>query len=161
MTTDITPAPLADVIQWAKTQTYSSFCLSIASYFDRTGQLTPKQDEAIRRQYNRALQPAKAPVANPVTEVGMYRKGDDIYRVKLSKAGRLYAMRFNPNGDTPGARFDYVGGAIYSLEASHRMSVEDVSALGLKFGICVVCGAELTDTKSVARGIGPVCAKRV
>jgi len=28
-------------------------------------------------------------------------------------------------------------------------------------GICRVCGAPLTDRKSVAAGVGPVCAKRV
>jgi len=28
-------------------------------------------------------------------------------------------------------------------------------------GICQVCGAPLTDRKSVAAGVGPVCGKRV
>jgi len=28
-------------------------------------------------------------------------------------------------------------------------------------GVCRVCGAPLTDRKSVAAGVGPVCARRV
>lgn len=32
-------------------------------------------------------------------------------------------------------------------------------AYGKKFGICCCCGRDLTDPKSVAKGIGPVCEK--
>ena len=34
-------------------------------------------------------------------------------------------------------------------------------AFGQKFGACSICGRELTDADSIARGIGPICAERM
>jgi hypothetical protein len=33
-------------------------------------------------------------------------------------------------------------------------------AYGKEFGVCSVCGRELSDPESVERGIGPICADR-
>lgn len=91
-----------------------------------------------------------------VTDEGMYIDGVSIYRVKRSKtSGRLYAMRL------VGSQFVYEAGAFRTLKASNRMTLEQAKAYGVKTGICCVCAATLTDPKSIAAGIGPVCAKRV
>ncbi len=45
-----------------------------------------------------------------------------------------------------------IGPALYHLLIGNGYAIT---------GICRVCGAPLTDRKSVAAGIGPVCAKRV
>jgi len=95
---------------------------------------------------------------------GMYRSGDgNIYRVQASReSGRLYAKRLVwdlARDDKP--RFEYDRGAVYALTPADRMSVEDARAWGVETGACCVCGAFLTDAKSVARGIGPVCEGRV
>jgi hypothetical protein len=96
--------------------------------------------------------------------VGMYRTPDGtMYRVQESReSGRLYAKRMKWDmlmESKP--RFEYDRGAIYSLTSADRMSVEDARAWGVETGVCCVCGAFLTDAKSVARGIGPVCEGRV
>lgn len=96
--------------------------------------------------------------------VGMYRTPDGtIYRVQESReSGRLYAKRMEWDMLTESKpRFEYDRGAIYSLTSADRMSVEDARAWGVETGVCCVCGAFLTDAKSVARGIGPVCEGRV
>ena len=137
----------------------NNFLRSVLANYDRWGYLTPKQLDAVERNINR---PARVANPNPVTEVGMYR--DDagvVFRVKLSKQGRLYAMRFVPEAQVKSERFVYAGGAVRALRADNRMSVADAQRIGVQFGICCVCGAELTATDSVANGIGPVCAKRV
>jgi hypothetical protein len=100
---------------------------------------------------------AGRPVAsNPVTEVGMYQVASGaIYRVQAARGtGNLYAKVLNILGG-----FDYEQGAIRKLSASDKMTLEQAQAFGVATGLCCVCGAFLTDAKSVARGIGPVCAK--
>jgi hypothetical protein len=40
------------------------------------------------------------------------------------------------------------------------MSLEEAKAFGRLYGVCVRCGATLTDEQSIEAGIGPVCAGR-
>ena len=108
--------------------------------------------------------------ADPVTEPGMYMFGADIFKVQRSKtSGNLYAKRLQPIGGARlnhedievGWEFIYDQGAVYRLKSADRMTVEEASLFGIKFGVCCVCGITLKDAKSVAAGVGPVCAKRV
>jgi hypothetical protein len=100
----------------------------------------------------------KMPITSaPAVEVGMYRTADyAIYRVQASReTGNLYAKRLNIQGG-----FDYESGAIRKLRHTDKMTLDEAKAFGVETGLCCVCGAFLTDAKSVANGIGPVCAKR-
>lgn len=161
MTTTI-EVSLSGLAKWAGAQTWSQFALSLAEQFERKGFLSPKQESALRSMYAKSQAREAKPInVNPVTEVGMYEHDQVIYRVKLSKQGRLYAMRFAPLAPMKSERFVYAKGVINDITADERMTVEQVAKLGLQFGICCVCGAELTDEKSVAQGIGPVCIKKV
>ena len=91
-----------------------------------------------------------------VTEVGMYLNAEGvIFKVQRSERGRLYAKQLNASG----RGFTYVQGAITHLTPEMRMTLEQAQAFGVALGSCVVCGRELTDPVSVARGIGPVCAE--
>lgn len=99
-----------------------------------------------------------APKQVATLAVGMYQLANgDIYRVQQSReSGNLYAKRLDLiNG------FEYDKGAIYKLTAGDRMTLEQAKLFGVETGFCCVCGIFLTDPKSVANGIGPVCAKRV
>lgn len=95
--------------------------------------------------------------------VGMYRTSDGtMYRVHESReTGNLYAKRMVWDLTDAKPHFEYDRGAIYRLTAEDRLSVEDARAWGVETGVCCVCGAFLTDAKSVARGIGPVCEGKV
>jgi hypothetical protein len=98
------------------------------------------------------------PTIGGVTEEGMYRKEDAIFRVQRSlETGNLYAKRL----DVVEMKFIYEAGAIKTINASHKMSLEEAKAFGVETGFCCVCAKFLTDPKSVAMGIGPVCAKNV
>lgn len=94
--------------------------------------------------------------ADAVTAEGMYLNGTAIYRVKRSKtSGNLYAQRLLGN------QYVYEAGSIRTLTASMRMTLEQAKAYGQQTGTCCVCAATLTDPKSIAAGIGPVCANRI
>ena len=163
--TTTTELSLVDLAEWAGQQTWSNFALSLARQFSEKKYLSDKQVNALRSMYEKSqAKQAKADKpenTDPVTEVGMYHQNGKVYRVKLSKAGRLYAMLYTPSGLTKAERFAYAPGAIYGLRSADRMTLEHAKELGVHHGICCVCGAELSDEKSVALGIGPVCIKRV
>ena len=93
--------------------------------------------------------------------VGMYRTSDGtIYRVHESRdSGRRYAKRMDYDLFSDKPRFVYEKGGISQLTLNDRMTLEQAKAWGVETGFCCVCGAFLTDEKSVANGIGPVCAK--
>jgi hypothetical protein len=149
------------VVAWLRDNAgTNNFLRSVLHNFDRFGRLSDKQLEAVERNMARPVRQANP---NPVTEVGMYRDADGvIFRVKRSRdAGNLYAMRFHPEAQERSERFTYERGGIYRLSADQRMTVEQAQEIGVQFGICCVCGAELTATDSVIAGIGPVCAGRV
>lgn len=94
--------------------------------------------------------------SDAVTDEGMYLDGFTIFKVRRSKtSGSLYAMRLIGN------KFIYEAGVVRNLKASQRMSLDQAKAYGVQTGTCCVCAAVLSDPKSIAAGIGPVCAKRV
>jgi hypothetical protein len=95
------------------------------------------------------------PKANALSE-GIYLKAGVVYKVQISEAGRSYAKVLREKGG-----FEYDPTAIRNLTHADKITLEQAKAYGIQFGICVVCGATLTDAKSVAAGIGPVCGKRI
>jgi len=143
----------------------NEFYASLFQQFERKGVLSEKQILAvlngIERDRKRNSEQVKSE-ANPVTEIGMYRNADGIFRVKQSReSGNLYAMRFVPTASTKSERFVYERGGIFRLSATDRMTVEQCAELGVAYSMCIICGADLTDPKSIARGMGSTCAGKV
>jgi len=104
-----------------------------------------------------------------VTQEGIYKRGETIYRVKFNQSKTaLYAERLHIitgnrlNGELEVVKWDYEyeRGAVYSLDADMKMNAQEAKELAIQYGYCVWCGTKLKDAKSVANGIGPVCAKR-
>lgn len=101
----------------------------------------------------------QAPAA-PVTE-GMYRMADGtIAKVQraVNGSGNLYAKRLVVEADH--GSFVYEPGLIRKLAAADKMSLDEAAEFGRLYGWCVVCGRTLTDERSIAAGIGPVCSGR-
>ena len=94
--------------------------------------------------------------ANNALPEGIYLKAGVVYKVQISASGRSYAKVLREKGG-----FEYDPTAIKNLCLADKITLEQAKAYGVQFGICVVCGATLTDAKSVAAGIGPVCGKRI
>jgi hypothetical protein len=160
------PISISELAIWLAQQNWSSFALSLAQQYTRNGRLSDKQESSARSMYEKsqarqAQRQVEAP-ANPVTEIGMYINAEGVaFRVKESKAGRLYASRFVPEAQARADRFVYEGGAVYRLDASMRMTLEQAKALGAQYSQCCVCGRDLSAEESVEAGIGPVCAGRL
>lgn len=95
---------------------------------------------------------AKKPVA--LVE-GIYYKEGVVYKVQISEAGRAYAKVLRDAG------FVYDPTAVKNLSPEDKITIEQAKAYGIKYGVCCVCGRTLTDSTSVAEGIGPVCGKRI
>lgn len=109
----------------------------------------------------------------PDPPVGLYKVGNTVYRLKLSKTSKkVYAetvsWQTGPDGKAHSVTFSYVGRRlthpdgstlwIDDLQPQHVLTPDQAGALGLTVGTCLYCGRTLTDEKSVERGIGPVCA---
>ena len=73
-------------------------------------------------------------------------KGDGVYLGKVA-GGRLFTSR------------DCTTEAAERITAVSSDPKQAAVAYGMKFGACSVCGRQLTDSDSVARGIGPICAE--
>jgi hypothetical protein len=134
---------------------------AIERWRDRVSPAAPAGATAASPQAH-GLAPQPSPGA-PVAEVaeGMYRDPDGaIFKAQRTRQhDRLYAKRLvvRPDGGT----FEFESGLIRRIRPEWRMTVEEAAQFGKLYGWCCVCGAKLTDEKSIAAGIGPVCASRV
>lgn len=87
---------------------------------------------------------------------GLYRVDDEIVRIKLSKSGNWYAQMAMKRPGRTTFTWEYLGKRINMADA--QVIADDEA--GRYLGYCIRCCAELTDPESIARGMGPVCAKR-
>jgi hypothetical protein len=94
------------------------------------------------------------------TPIGFHYAQGSVYRVRESSTGNMYATQFVQ--DLYGAwSFQYVGRKPFNMfSESTIMTLEQAQEFGKNFGICVRCGALLTDDVSIAQGMGPVCIKK-
>lgn len=129
--------------------------------------LTPGQIKGIlnclRADLQRAAAPAPA-VKAPLTD-GMYRLADGtIYKVQVAVhgSGNLYAKRLVLDASVTPAHvsFEYEQGAMRKLTIADKMTLEQAKEFGALYGTCCMCGRTLTDERSIANGIGPICEGR-
>jgi hypothetical protein len=98
----------------------------------------------------------------PTVPEGYYVKDDDVYKVRVSKAGNTYATVLTKITTDSGAvkgKWEYAAGTIRNLTADDAITIEQAAKYGNLHGFCAICGKTLTDPASVQRGIGPVCAQ--
>lgn len=107
----------------------------------------------------RSFAPRPVPVIREKAPIGVYKRGDDIYRViKGRQSQNTYAQKLTV--DFNGApTWVYVGAMVFELKVEELISPEVAAQMGRTVGYCVICGRFLTDAESVAKGIGPVCEK--
>lgn len=111
---------------------------------------------------SKAREASWAATPAPVLEPGFYLHDGTIYRVQKSRtSGNLYALMLVVDEDEHKGTFEYAPGATRRLAESDRLTAERAAELGQHYGLCVICGATLTDPDSVSRGIGPVCIRKV
>lgn len=90
-------------------------------------------------------------------EEGMYRVGEDIFKVyRTNQTGQLVTKQLIDE------HFEYTGKRpLRFIKASHRMTLDEAKEYGKVTGTCCVCSRRLTNETSIAEGIGPVCVNRV
>jgi hypothetical protein len=109
---------------------------------------------------------APAPVPAAEIAAGAYRVGDRIIRVYLGQqSGRMLCTELvDPTARTREEAWKYLGQAHRFIPADATpmtpAECERVAAGQADHGWCCVCGRELDQPVSVARGIGPVCYGR-
>jgi hypothetical protein len=84
--------------------------------------------------------------SNNAGAIYIKNKEDGLYLGKVM-GGRLFTSR------------DCTTEAAERIVAVSSDPKQAAVAYGMKFGACSVCGRTLTDSDSVARGIGPICAE--
>lgn len=99
----------------------------------------------------------KAFSSTPELDEGMYRVGETIYKVyRTRETNRLVTKTLTEEG------FEYSGmKPLATIKPEHRMTLDEAKEYGKVTGTCCVCAAKLTNEKSIAAGIGPVCGGRV
>lgn len=86
---------------------------------------------------------------------GFYNVDGAIYKVvkAVHGSGHPYAKRLN----TERGGWEYAPGMVKTLRPEQMLTLEEATRFGRLYGICVICGAPLTDEKSIEAGIGPIC----
>lgn len=118
-------------------------------------------------------QATKAPA-----EEGFYARTENgkrvFYKVQIAHhgSGRAYAKRLevwedaqrDANGrvvEAADVSWELARGVVHELTADQKLSLEEAAAFGQLYGVCCCCAAILTDEKSIAAGIGPICATKL
>lgn len=119
---------------------------SASAYIEKLLAMPKQVDRGLRRE--------------PPEGIHVIFRGDtpmEIYKVQVAVhgSGRKYAKALNMET----GEFEYAGRRpLFSLSKNTLMTLEQAKTFGHLYGMCVRCGATLTDEKSIAMGIGPVCA---
>lgn len=97
------------------------------------------------------------PTVNRAGQVdeGMYKVGDDIFKVYFTQAGHITTKQLTEDG------FEYTGRApLAAIKPEYRMTLDEAKAYGKVTGTCCNCGRLLTNEESIEAGIGPICASK-
>lgn len=95
------------------------------------------------------------PTVNRPAELdeGMYKVGDDIFKVYFTQAGHIATKQLTEDG------FEYTGRKpLARIKPEHRMTLDQAKEYGKVTGTCCNCGRLLTNEDSIEAGIGPICA---
>jgi hypothetical protein len=110
----------------------------------------------------------------PTPEFGYYQAGESLFHFEMMPvfkgsqklAPKLFKLIkgqvYSPKAGkvVPKGKWAYAGGALDSkkkLVGAAKISVAQAGKLGLAYGFCLRCGKYLSDPKSIAAGIGPIC----
>lgn len=181
------PAPRADSIKEpAATERQVEFLKSLVSQVDELADklglgrfaqidytvLTKRQAsrgidalKELQAQYRQQVAKLPKPEVKEI-EAGFYVIDQQVYKVQraVHGNGRMYAKILRVGEDGRG-RFEYdpaaTQGVISQIDpAKHTLSRESAKELGPVYGVCIRCGAPLTEDDSIERMMGPVCYRK-
>ena len=97
-----------------------------------------------------------------ISDVGAYLVDETIYSIRQgSESKKWQVWSYNAEAEKYLRNDKKVEKTILEkVEVTNRLTLEQAIKYSAQVGICVHCGRTLTVLKSVAGGIGPICAKR-
>lgn len=97
-----------------------------------------------------------------ITEVGAYLFDETIYSIRKGSYSKDWQVWSFDKGQKKYARNskEIEKKVLTSIDDSNRLTLEQAVKYSAQTGICCHCGRTLTVLRSVAGGIGPVCAKK-
>jgi len=97
-----------------------------------------------------------------ISDVGAYLLDETIYSIRKSKDDKFWQVwSYDSEVEKYQRKAKEVEKKILeAVEDSNRLTLEQAIKYSAQTGICCHCGRVLTVLKSVAGGIGPICAKR-
>ena len=95
-----------------------------------------------------------------ITEVGAYLLNGVVYSIRQQPETKRWSVWTYSDTAERYVRNDKEFGVLYQLDTTDRLTLELAIKYSAQVGICVHCGKTLTVLKSVAGGIGPICAKK-
>lgn len=124
-------------------------------YSEESAKLADQADALLAIFHGEVEQP------KPVVEAGFYLFEGDVIKVQraVHGSGNLYAKRLiiDKIGAEGAGHFEYEAGLIRRMAGAPKLTAEWAAEHGRLYGMCMICGATLTDETSIERGIGPVC----
>lgn len=96
-----------------------------------------------------------------INEVGAYLFDGVVYSVRQANESRKWSVWTYDSNSQKFVRNDSATkDVLKKLQPTDRLTLELAIKYSAQVGLCVHCGRTLTVLKSVAGGIGPICAKR-
>lgn len=96
-----------------------------------------------------------------ISEVGAYLFDSVVYSVRQSNESRKWSVwTYDSNLQKFSRNDSATKDVLKKLQPTDRLTLELAIKYSAQVGLCVHCGRTLTVLKSVAGGIGPICAKR-
>jgi len=92
---------------------------------------------------------------------GVYELNGTFYAVRPTRSNPNRRYAYEAIITDSAVDFEYSRATVYHLGDARRLELGEIEALSLQFSRCFVCGRKLTAKQSKARGIGPVCAKKI
>lgn len=153
---------LATSRQWDDGHDYSDVLTDAAAGHDVVGIDKRIASDLISELLATPRRQARAAAATQAAQPGYYLREDTVFVVVWNREHtRTYAKRMVVSNGHGSWRYAAGAGRDIAAEGLVPLTIADAARLGHLHGCCIVCGKRLTHPESVARGIGPVCAKRI
>jgi Mg/Co/Ni transporter MgtE len=97
-----------------------------------------------------------------ISEVGAYLLDETIYSIRLGQESKKWQVWSYDDNAKKYQRNDkeVEKNVLEKVDETNRLTLDQAIKYSAQTGICCHCGRTLTVLKSVAGGIGPICAKR-
>ena len=95
-----------------------------------------------------------------ITEVGAYLLDEVIYSIRYNTDQKKWSVWSYSDVNKKWIKDETKHDVLKKLEPSNRLTLQQAVKYSAQTGLCCHCGRTLTVLKSVAGGIGPICAEK-